>query len=184
MPLERASLSKCSGLLHERGNLKKPTVCSNFQVMVEQGWEPGLESYNALLCAYERTGLWEDAVRTFLGIQDRGLTPDVMSWSSLISACANAGQPERALELLEKMKGSNCAPNVVSWCGLLKAYQKTGNWEKAEETFHAMLDSGCPPNEVLERFYFGTHPLFLYILFKLAHTNFVELFLFFFGFSL
>lgn len=120
-----------------------------FQVMLEQGCELRLESYNALLCAYERTAQWEDAVRTFVWIQDKGLTPDVMSWSSLISACANAGQAERALEVLERMKASNCAPNVVSWCGLLKVYQKTGNWEKAEETFHAMLDSGCPPNEVL-----------------------------------
>lgn len=124
-----------------------------FQVMLEQGYDLRLDSYNALLCAYERTAQWEDAVRTFVWIQDRDLTPDVLSWSSLISACANAGQPERALEVLERMKASNCAPNVVSWCGLLKAYQKTGNWEKAEETFHAMLDSGCPPNEVLKHFH-------------------------------
>lgn len=120
-----------------------------FQMMEKQGCTLRLANFNALLCAYEKTSQWENAMRTFIWIQDRGLIPDVTSWSTLISACANAGQPERAHEILERMKTSDCAPNVVSWCGLIKAYQKTGNWQEAELAFQAMLDAGCPPNEVL-----------------------------------
>lgn len=93
--LKRVSLLNCSRLLRKRNcaqargfsigvneyiemqwacaRARKPREAYGlFQVMLEQGCELRLESYNALLCAYEKTAQWEDALRTFVWI-DHGL---------------------------------------------------------------------------------------------------------------
>ncbi|XP_047979671.1 putative pentatricopeptide repeat-containing protein At1g17630 [Salvia hispanica] len=88
-----------------------------------------LVSWNALISAYARTGLCDDAFSVFLRLESSNVVrPNVVSWTAVIGGfAASEGRKEAALELFRRMQSARVRPNsltvasVLSSCGELSA---------------------------------------------------------------
>ncbi|KAG8073044.1 hypothetical protein GUJ93_ZPchr0006g46182 [Zizania palustris] len=72
---------------------------------------------NALLDAYAKCGLVEDALRLFQGMRER----NVITWSTVIAACAQNGRPNAAMAFFAAMQEAGERPNSVTLLSLLEA---------------------------------------------------------------
>ncbi|KAG5555392.1 hypothetical protein RHGRI_012810 [Rhododendron griersonianum] len=119
-----------------------------FDTMVEEGLEPTLELYTALLAAYCRSNLIDEAFSILDKMKTLPLCqPDVYTYSILIKACVDASRFELVDSLYEQMAERSIAPNTVTQNIVLSGYGKAGKLEQMEKVLSGMLDSTmCKPD--------------------------------------
>uniref|UniRef100_A0A5B7BEV6 DYW domain-containing protein n=1 Tax=Davidia involucrata TaxID=16924 RepID=A0A5B7BEV6_DAVIN len=101
-----------------------------FDLMHEEGIEPGLVTWNILITSYNQLGNCDLAMEMLKEMESFGITPDVFTWTSMISGFAQNNRRNQALELFQEMFLAGVEPNgitlvsAISACASLKAPRK------------------------------------------------------------
>ncbi|XVE65467.1 hypothetical protein DITRI_Ditri08aG0002100 [Diplodiscus trichospermus] len=120
-----------------------------FQEMIEEGCEPTSELYTALLAAYCRNNLIDDAFSTLNQMKTLPrCQPDVFSYSTLIKACVDASRFDLVESLYEEMDERLITPNTVTQNIVLSGYGKAGKFEQMEKVLSGMLENSASKPDV------------------------------------
>ncbi|EXB80291.1 hypothetical protein L484_025147 [Morus notabilis] len=119
-----------------------------FDTMVEEELDPSSELYTALLSAYCRNGLIEEAFSTFDKMKTLpNCQPDVFTYSTLIKACVDALQFDLVESLYKEMDERQITPNTVTQNIVLSGYGRAGKFDEMEKVLSGMLESTtCKPD--------------------------------------
>lgn len=119
-----------------------------FDEMMEEGIEPTPELYTALLAAYCRNNLIDEAFATLKQMKTLpNCQPDVFTYSTLIKACVDALRFELVESLYEDMNERSITPNTVTQNIVLSGYGKAGMYDQMERVLLGMLESTtCKPD--------------------------------------
>lgn len=119
-----------------------------FETMIEEGLEPTPELYTALLAAYCRSNLIDDAFSILEQMKKLALCqPDVYTFSILIKACVDASRFELVDYLYEQMTERGITPNTVTQNTVLSGYGRAGKFEEMEKVLMGMVKSTtCKPD--------------------------------------
>lgn len=119
-----------------------------FQTMVEEGCEPTSELYTALLSAYCRNNLIDEAFSTFNKMKTLpNCQPDVITYGTLIKVCVDASQFELVESLYKEMDERQISLNTVTQNIVLSGYGRAGKFDQMEKVLSGMLEStSCKPD--------------------------------------
>ena len=95
----------------------------------------------ALMLAYERSGMWHEAVRVISRATRLRLTPSTVMFNTAISAAGKAGQ----IKLMEKLLIAVKRPDAVTYETAVVAYGQCGRPEDAEMWFDRLVQAGHHP---------------------------------------
>ncbi|KAI3968887.1 hypothetical protein MKX01_029037 [Papaver californicum] len=168
--------------LHERisalrweSALKQPEKARElFQFMIDEGCMANHESYTALVSAYSRTGLLDQAfslleqmkvtpgffafhrVQTLLSdMAEQGVKPSTITYNTLIDAYGRAGRfGEMESTLMEMLQEQECQPDVWTMNSTLRAFGGTGQIETMERCYEK-FQSACILMEYMQKYYFS-----------------------------
>ncbi|KAL3508224.1 hypothetical protein ACH5RR_033606 [Cinchona calisaya] len=119
-----------------------------FDTMLEEGLEPTPELYTALLAAYCRSNLIDEAFSILDQMVSLPLCqPDVYTYGILIKACIDDCRFDMVESLYEQMAERSITPNTVTQNIVLSGYGKAGKYEQMEKVLSGMLESTtCKPD--------------------------------------
>ncbi|XP_043724450.1 pentatricopeptide repeat-containing protein At3g06430, chloroplastic [Telopea speciosissima] len=124
-------------------------ACQLFETMVEEGCEPTPELYTALLAAYCRSNLIDEAFSVLNQMKTLPrCQPDVYTYSILIKACIDALRFELVDSLYGEMDDRLITPNTVTQNIVLSGYGKAGKYDQMEKVLHGMLESSTSKPDV------------------------------------
>ena len=107
-----------------------------FQSMINEGCTVNHEVYTALLSAYSRSGLLDEAFSILETMKTSdGCHPDVHTYSILIKSCLQICQFEKVQSLLLDMKNYGVEPNTITYNTLIDAYGKLGRYDPTPRNF-------------------------------------------------
>ncbi|GAB2281885.1 hypothetical protein Dimus_016448 [Dionaea muscipula] len=113
-----------------------------FDSMVEEGIEPTSALYTALLAAYCRSNLINEAFSVLDTMKALPFCqPDVFTYSTLIKACVDASLFGLVESLYDEMDARGVVPNTVTQNIVLSGYGKAGRYDQMEEVLSGMLQS-------------------------------------------
>ncbi|XP_071706796.1 pentatricopeptide repeat-containing protein At3g06430, chloroplastic-like [Rutidosis leptorrhynchoides] len=132
------------------GRSGQPQQARNlFNSMIEEGLEPTAELYTALLAAYCRSNIIDEAFKILEEMKNLPLCqPDVYTYSILIKACVDAARFELVESLYEQMAERSITPNTVTQNTVLAGYGKVGKFDLMEKVLNGMLNSGSSEPDV------------------------------------
>lgn len=119
-----------------------------------------LVSYNAMLHAYSRAGMFEEALDLVEKLESDGtLLPDVVSYNCLLNAVGKSDMEmrgEQAEEVLRRMmqlaldpRRSTVNPTSASFTSVVQAYQKSSSpSDSVYRVYQQAMDSGAKLDEV------------------------------------
>lgn len=119
-----------------------------FDAMEEEGCKPTPALYTALLAAYCRSGLLDEAFSILSKMKTLPLCqPDVYTYSTLLKACVDASRFDLVDSLYQDMSKHMITPNTVTQNTVLSGYGKAGKFDEMEKVLSAMLESdSCKPD--------------------------------------
>ncbi|XP_021756982.1 pentatricopeptide repeat-containing protein At3g06430, chloroplastic-like [Chenopodium quinoa] len=119
-----------------------------FDTMIEEGLEPTVELYTALLAAYCRSFLIDEAFAILNKMKELPLCqPDVFTYSTLIKACIDATEFDLVESLYKEMNDRGITPNTVTQNIILGGYGKAGRYDLMEKILSEMLHNPtCKPD--------------------------------------
>lgn len=119
-----------------------------FDTMVEEGLDPTAELYTALLSAYSRSNLLDEAFSVLTTMKALPLCqPDVYTYSNLLKACADGGRFDLVDAVAAEMAERGITPNTVTQNVVLGGYGRAGRFEDMERVLAGMVESSaCPPD--------------------------------------
>ncbi|KAI4335069.1 hypothetical protein L6164_013750 [Bauhinia variegata] len=119
-----------------------------FETMIKENCDPTPELYTALLAAYCRKNLIDEAFLILNKMKNLPLCqPDVFTYSTLIKACVDALKFDLVELLYEEMAERSITPNTVTQNIVLSGYGKAGKFDQMEKVLSSMLESTtCKPD--------------------------------------
>uniref|UniRef100_A0A0A9DZA8 Pentacotripeptide-repeat region of PRORP domain-containing protein n=1 Tax=Arundo donax TaxID=35708 RepID=A0A0A9DZA8_ARUDO len=119
-----------------------------FNEMQQQGCPPTPELYTALIGAYCRSGLLDEALQLLADMKASPLCqPDVYTYSTIIKACVDAIRFDLVDAMYKDMTERSIAPNTVTQNIVLSGYGRAGRLDDMERVLTDMLDSAtCKPD--------------------------------------
>ncbi|KAJ4772276.1 Pentatricopeptide repeat-containing protein [Rhynchospora pubera] len=119
-----------------------------FDEMLHEGLPPTPALYTALLAAYSRNNLLDDAFQLLHTMKASPLCqPDVYTYSTLLKACADAARFDLVDSLYQEMAHRSITPNTVTQNTVLSGYGKAGKFDDMERVLSGMLQStNCKPD--------------------------------------
>ncbi|THU55965.1 hypothetical protein C4D60_Mb11t12250 [Musa balbisiana] len=119
-----------------------------FNTMEEEGCQPTSELYTALLAAYCRSNLLDEAFSVLVKMKTLPhCQPDVYTYSTLIKACVEASRFDLVDSLYQDMSERLITPNTVTQNIVLSGYGKAGKFDEMEKVLSGMLESTtCKPD--------------------------------------
>ncbi|KAK4796914.1 hypothetical protein SAY86_029240 [Trapa natans] len=113
-----------------------------FDQMLEEGCGPTPELYTALLAAYCRNNLIEEAFSVLNQMKVLpNSQPDVFTYSTLIKVCIDSARFDLVESLYEEMAERSIVPNTVTQNTVLSGYGKAGKFDEMEKVLSGMLES-------------------------------------------
>ncbi|THU63668.1 hypothetical protein C4D60_Mb01t18240 [Musa balbisiana] len=131
------------------GKCKQPERAQAlFQAMVDEGCIINHESYTALVSAYSRSGLLDQAFSLLNKMKTiDGCQPDVHTYSILIKSCVQVFAFDKVQILLSDMESQGIKPTIITYNTLVDAYGKAGRFAEMESTLMEMLPNhDCKPD--------------------------------------
>lgn len=112
------------------GKCKQPERAhSLFEAMKDEGCLINHESYTALVSAYSRSGLFDQAFSLLDEMKvTYGCYPDVQTYSILIKSCLHFFDFDKVQILLSDMEKEGIHPNTVTYNTLIDAFGKAGRY--------------------------------------------------------
>lgn len=128
------------------------TFCSTVDTVVREvhGFvlRNGIETVpmirNALISAYGKCGMTEEAQRIFNGL----VWKDKVTWNALIASYAQNGFFEESLQLLRDMKACRLDVDVVTYSGIVSSLTQTNLSNEAMVVFNELLNANLKPDVV------------------------------------
>ncbi|XP_020274854.1 pentatricopeptide repeat-containing protein At3g06430, chloroplastic [Asparagus officinalis] len=119
-----------------------------FDEMLEAGIEPTAELYTALLAAYCRSNLLDQAYSILDKMKSLPFCqPDVFTYSTLLKACVESSRFDLVESLYQEMSDRMITPNTVTQNTVLGGYGKAGKFDEMEKILSGMLESStCRPD--------------------------------------
>ncbi|KAG4929459.1 hypothetical protein AAZX31_17G038300 [Glycine max] len=119
-----------------------------FTTMIEEGLEPTPELYTALLAAYCRSNMIDEAFSVLNEMKKLPrCQPDVFTYSTLIKVCVDAFKFDLVELLYEEMAERSIMPNTVTQNIVLGGYGKAGMFDQMEKVLSSMLlSTTCKPD--------------------------------------
>ncbi|KAK7264778.1 hypothetical protein RJT34_32388 [Clitoria ternatea] len=119
-----------------------------FTTMIQEGLDPTPELYTALLAAYCRSKLIDEAFSILNEMKELPLCqPDVFTYSTLIKVCVDAFKFDLVELLYDEMTERSIMPNTVTQNIVLSGYGKAGKFDQMEKVLSSMLESAtCKPD--------------------------------------
>ncbi|KAD5507940.1 hypothetical protein E3N88_15643 [Mikania micrantha] len=132
------------------GRCGQPQHARNlFNSMIDEGLEPTAQIYTALLAAYCRSNLIDEAFKILDQMKKLPLCqPDVYTFSILIKACVDASRFDLVESLYHEMDERGTVPNTVTQNTVLAGYGKAGRFDLMEKVLVGMLDSASSKPDV------------------------------------
>ncbi|KAL9436287.1 hypothetical protein AB3S75_022355 [Citrus x aurantiifolia] len=130
------------------GKCKQPEKAHElFQAMVDEGCDANTQSFTALLSAYGRSGLFDEAFSLLEHMKNTpDCQPDVNTYSILIKSCLKAFAFDKVQALLSDMSTQGIRPNTVTYNTLIDAYGRAKMFAEMELTLVKMLSEDCEPD--------------------------------------
>lgn len=119
-----------------------------FQMMLEEGCAITVEVYTALLAAYGRSGVLDNA----FAILDEmkaipHCQPNIFTYTILIKSCVELGHFEYVDRLLAEISSAGMRPNIVTYNTIVDGYGKAGMLEEMENILSHMFENhNCKPD--------------------------------------
>ena len=119
-----------------------------FDEMLQQGCQPTPELYTALIGAYCRSSLLDEALQLLTDMKASPLCqPDVYTYSTIVKACVDAARFDLVDVMYKDMAERSRAPNTVTQNIVLSGYGKAGRLDDMEKVLSDMLNSTtCKPD--------------------------------------
>lgn len=119
-----------------------------FDEMLEEGIEPTSELYTALLAAYCRSNLLDEAFSVLNKMKSLPCCqPDVFTYGTILKACVEASRFDLVESLYQEMSDRGVSPNTVTQNTVLGGYGKAGMFHEMEKILLGMLESTtCRPD--------------------------------------
>ncbi|WOL15768.1 hypothetical protein Cni_G24549 [Canna indica] len=119
-----------------------------FDTMVEEGCQPTPELYTALLAAYSRSNLLDEAFSVLDKMKTLPLCqPDVYTYSTLLKACVEASRFDLVDSLYLDMSERLISPNTVTQNIVLSGYGRAGKFDELEKVLSGMMEgTTCKPD--------------------------------------
>ncbi|OIW18799.1 hypothetical protein TanjilG_13551 [Lupinus angustifolius] len=119
-----------------------------FTIMIEDGLAPTPELYTALLAAYCRSNLIDEAFSILNEMKSHPFCqPDIFTYSTLIKPCVDAFKFDLVELLYVEMAERSITPNTVTQNIVLNGYGKAGKFDEMEKVLSGMLESTtCKPD--------------------------------------
>lgn len=132
-------LGRCNQAIHAK---------KLFNTMLEEGIDPTPQTYTALLAAYCRSNLIDDAFSILDKMKTLPLCqPDIFTYGILLKACVEASRFDLVDSLYQEMSDRSISPNTVTQNTILGGYGKAGKFDKMEKILSEMLESEtCRPD--------------------------------------
>ncbi|KAH6556494.1 hypothetical protein KP509_1Z174800 [Ceratopteris richardii] len=129
-------------LIRMLGKCGKPELAlSVFNTMWKEKCRPSVQVYTALLMAFTRSNLVDQAFRILEEMKRvPGCQPDICTYSELIRACSRNMDFQRVSLLLEEMKNVGLTPNTVTCNIILDAYGRARMFEAMEGLFTEIFE--------------------------------------------
>ncbi|XP_031123569.1 pentatricopeptide repeat-containing protein At5g48730, chloroplastic [Ipomoea triloba] len=131
------------------GKCKQPEKArSLFQMMIDEGCVANQESYTALLSAYSRSGLFDEAFSLLEQMKNTpNCQPDVFTYTILIKSCLQVYDFDKVRDLLSEMERQRIKPNTVTYNTLIDSYGKAKRFTDMESILVEMLRRrDCSPD--------------------------------------
>lgn len=108
------------------GKCKQPEKAHTlFQAMIDEVCVVDHEAFTALMSAYSRSGLFDEAFSILEKMKKNpDCQPDVFTYSILIKSCLQVCDFTKAQYLLSDMKIQGIKPNTITYNTLIDAYGK------------------------------------------------------------
>jgi pentatricopeptide repeat protein len=120
------------------GKCKQPDKAHElFRAMIDEGCVVNHESYTALLSAYSRSGLFDEAFSLLEHMKNTlDCQPDVQTYSILIKSCLHHFAFDKVKALLSDMVAQGIRPNTVTYNTLIDAYGKARKYLAILSSFY------------------------------------------------
>lgn len=131
------------------GKCKQPEKARElFQNMMHEGCDVSREVYTALLSAYSRSSLFDEAFSLLEHMKSSfDYKPDVHTYSILIKSCLHVSAFDKVQMLLSDMSSQGIRPNTVTYNTMIDAYGKANRFADMEATLAEMLKLyDCKPD--------------------------------------
>jgi pentatricopeptide repeat protein len=119
-----------------------------FDEMLQEGLQPTPALYTALLAAYCRNNLIDEAFQVLKTMKTLPLCqPDVYTYSTLLKACVDAARFDLVDAIYQEMAERSVTPNTVTQNTVLSGYGKAGKFDEMERVLAGMLENtNCKPD--------------------------------------
>lgn len=119
-----------------------------FSDIKSAGFEPNINSYNALFKAYSKSKFIITALQFFDEMKAQGLQPNLSTYIHLINMCGRNKNLCKAIQLFEELLKAELNPDVATYTSLINACLQSNDSDKAFEVFEIMQMDGMQPNEI------------------------------------
>ncbi|WOG91986.1 hypothetical protein DCAR_0311242 [Daucus carota subsp. sativus] len=104
-----------------------------FDMMHDEGFEPGLVTWNTMISTYNQLGKCDVALEMMKEMTSLGIIPDVFTWSSMVSGFAKSNRIGKALELFWDMLVEGVEPNGITLASAISACASLKDINKGKE---------------------------------------------------
>lgn len=112
------------------------------QEMRNDGLEPSVLAFTALISGLEKAGEWEQALGMFESMIAAGKSPNALTYSVALSACEKGQQRTKAIELFDAMLKAGVPADAASYGIVVSACEATHNWQKALQVLEVCHTAG------------------------------------------
>ncbi|KAL6139929.1 hypothetical protein ACLB2K_058230 [Fragaria x ananassa] len=112
-----------------------------YNEMIENKFEPGIDTMEAMVGACSKEGNWDLALNIFQNMLDSGLKPNAIAFNALINSLGKAAEVELAFRVYNIMKSMGHSPDPYTWKALLNALYRANRHDDAIKLFESIKRS-------------------------------------------
>lgn len=112
-----------------------------YNEMIENKFEPGIDTMQAMVGACSKEGNWDLALNIFQNMLDSGLKPNAIAFNALINSLGKAAEVELAFRVYNIMKSMGHSPDPYTWKALLNALYRANRHDDAIKLFESIKRS-------------------------------------------
>ncbi|KAG0476216.1 hypothetical protein HPP92_013057 [Vanilla planifolia] len=117
-----------------------------WMAMMMYNLNPDCQTFCHLIAALRRDGRMEDAIDTFMKMEELGCIPNTSFYNVMICNFISVKDLEEAINWYRRMLDKNCNPDANTFKTLIMAFLKARRVSYALEFFDKMIVNGITPS--------------------------------------